>query len=97
MINWPDLTFGPINLWSLPPANWFYRGQQERDPTSHNNCVSKEGRARDYQSRYERVVIGMAQLRLSQSGQDRYTRDCEWLRSAHTQSEHLWLTIKAHR
>lgn len=72
MIYWPDLTFPPINLWSLPPANWFYRGQQKRDSDVYINCVSKEGRARDYQSRYERVVIGMAQLRLSQSGQSGY-------------------------
>jgi len=24
-INWPDLVFGPVNLWSLPPASFFYR------------------------------------------------------------------------
>jgi len=24
-INWPDLVFGPVNLWSLPPADFFYR------------------------------------------------------------------------
>jgi len=24
-INWPDLMFGPVNLWTLPPASFFYR------------------------------------------------------------------------
>ncbi len=24
-INWPDLVFGPVNLWSLPSAEFFYR------------------------------------------------------------------------
>jgi len=24
-IYWPDLVFGPVNLWSLPPASFFYR------------------------------------------------------------------------
>ena len=23
-INWPDLTFGPVNLWCLPSASFFY-------------------------------------------------------------------------
>ncbi len=22
---WPDMVFGPVNLWSLPPALFFYR------------------------------------------------------------------------
>ena len=24
-IIWPDLMFGPVNLWVLPPADFFYR------------------------------------------------------------------------
>jgi len=24
-ISWPDLMFGPVNLWTLPPASFFYR------------------------------------------------------------------------
>jgi len=24
-ISWPDLMFGPVNLWTLPPADFFYR------------------------------------------------------------------------
>ena len=27
-LNWPDLVFGPVNLWSLPPASFFYRKTQ---------------------------------------------------------------------
>ena len=24
-INWPDLVFGPVNLWTLPSASFFYK------------------------------------------------------------------------
>ena len=24
-ISWPDLMFGPVNLWTLPSADFFYR------------------------------------------------------------------------
>ena len=24
-IKWPDIHFGPVNLWALPPASYFYR------------------------------------------------------------------------
>jgi len=24
-ISWPELMFGPVNLWTLPPASFFYR------------------------------------------------------------------------
>jgi hypothetical protein len=24
-IIWPDMVFGPVNLWCLPPADFFYR------------------------------------------------------------------------
>jgi hypothetical protein len=33
MINkpiWPALTFGPVNLWTLPPAWWFYMTSEEK-------------------------------------------------------------------
>ena len=29
-INWPDLVFGPVNVWSLPPASFFYRKLDEK-------------------------------------------------------------------
>jgi len=30
-IDWPDITFGPVNLIILSPAWWFYSTQDERD------------------------------------------------------------------
>jgi hypothetical protein len=32
-INWPDLMFGPVNLWSLPPA-WFFYKKEKRANSS---------------------------------------------------------------
>ena len=26
---WPDIWFGPVNLWVLPPAEFFYRSQND--------------------------------------------------------------------
>lgn len=31
MVSWPELTFGPVNLWSLPPADWFYMTTQQKN------------------------------------------------------------------
>lgn len=43
MISWPDLTFGPINLWSLPYVN-----QSRRLGTRMEECgISKSGQSRD--------------------------------------------------
>lgn len=28
-INWPDMVFGPVNLWCLPPASFFYRKRSD--------------------------------------------------------------------
>jgi len=33
-IDWPDISFGPVNLIILPPAWWFYSNQEERDDYS---------------------------------------------------------------
>jgi hypothetical protein len=30
-INWPDLTFPPVNLWSLVPAWYFYMSAEEKE------------------------------------------------------------------
>lgn len=27
---WPDLIFGPVNLWSLPSAGFFYRNFKQK-------------------------------------------------------------------
>ncbi|PCJ89195.1 MAG: hypothetical protein COA54_00190 [Thiotrichaceae bacterium] len=29
-INWPDMTFGPVNLWCLPSACFFYRNCRKK-------------------------------------------------------------------
>lgn len=29
-VDWPEMTFGPINLWALPPAWWWYMTKEER-------------------------------------------------------------------
>lgn len=29
-ISWPGITFGPVNLWSLVDAYWFYMTPEEK-------------------------------------------------------------------
>lgn len=28
---WPDLTFGPVNLWTVAPAWWFYMSKEKQN------------------------------------------------------------------
>lgn len=30
IISWPEMTFGPVNLYSLPPAWFFYLSAEEK-------------------------------------------------------------------
>jgi len=34
-IHWPDMVFGPVNLWCLPPASFFYRRVSGKDKHVH--------------------------------------------------------------
>lgn len=96
MINWPSITFPPINLYILGAA-WKTTMDNEDFYSSEITWVFEEDIGRAYQSRYVGTITRMEKLCLSKSRQGRYTRDCKWLRSAHTQSEHLWVTLKTHR
>ena len=35
-VSWPDLTFGPVNLYSLPPAWFFYMSREEKSALLHD-------------------------------------------------------------
>jgi hypothetical protein len=30
MVSWPDIKFGPVNLWTLVDAYWFYMSPEEK-------------------------------------------------------------------
>lgn len=40
-IFWPDIRFGPVSLWSLPPAWWFYSSKEEKEEFAKNLYFSQ--------------------------------------------------------
>jgi len=39
---WPDISFGPVNLWILPQAWWFYLSEEEKERILENRYREEE-------------------------------------------------------
>lgn len=54
-IFWPEFRFGPINLWVLPSADWFYR---ERKLRTQEPVLRPRKRSRNIVNEIQQLIEG---------------------------------------